>query len=59
MVFFARGRPAWIASIVLGVILVIVGAVTSAAWWYVAGGGFALFGIVFLILSFVSGGATD
>jgi len=54
-----RGRGAWIASIVLGVILLIVGIVMSQTVIAIAGGAFLAFGVIFLILSFVTGGATD
>jgi len=40
-----RGRWAWIASIVLGAMVLVRG--------------FIIFGVIFLILSFVTGGQTD
>jgi len=54
-----RGRGAWIASLVFGVVLLVVGIVIGQVFLMVAGGAFALFGLVFLILSLVTGGATD
>lgn len=57
--FIARGRAAWICSLVLGVILVVVGIVVKQTIVAIVGGAFALFGLVFLILSFVTGGRTD
>ena len=54
-----RGRWAWIASLVFGVVLLVVGIVIGQVFLMVAGGAFALFGLVFLILSLVTGGATD
>jgi drug/metabolite transporter superfamily protein YnfA len=56
---FARGRIAWILSIVLGVILIIIGAAAPSTFALVAGIVFALFGGVFLVLSLVTKGATD
>jgi hypothetical protein len=55
----ARGRIAWILAIVLGVALIVVGAVTTSYWAIGTGSGFALFGVIFLILSFVTRGRTD
>jgi drug/metabolite transporter superfamily protein YnfA len=54
-----RGRAAWIASLVFGIALLVVGIVIGQVFLMVAGGAFALFGLVFLILSLVTGGATD
>jgi drug/metabolite transporter (DMT)-like permease len=54
-----RGRLAWIAAIVLGVILIIIGAAGSSTFALIAGIAFAVFGAVFLILSLVTKGATD
>lgn len=54
-----RGRPAWIAGLVLGVILLVVGVVLEITGLIIAGAGLGLFALVFLILSFVTGGATD
>ena len=62
MTIFARGRIAWILGMVLGSILVVVGAVAITppnTFLIAAGGGFFLFGLVFLILSFVTHGQTD
>jgi hypothetical protein len=56
---FARGRIAWIAAIVLGVILIIIGAAAPSTFALVAGILFALVGGVFLVLSLVTKGATD
>jgi hypothetical protein len=58
---FARGRIAWILSMILGTILVIVGSILSPTNFFVivAGAAFFLFGLVFLILSFVTHGQTD
>lgn len=54
-----RGRPAWIAAIVLGVGLLVAGLATSQTPLLVGGAAFAAFGLVFLILSLATGGATD
>lgn len=61
-----RGRPAWIASLVFGLILLLVGLVgppttlgISSTMWIVAGATFGLVGLIFLILSLVTGGASD
>ena len=54
-----RGRLAWVAAIVLGVILIIIGAVQPSTFFLIAGIVFAAFGAIFLILSLVSRGATD
>ena len=53
------GRPAWIAGIVLGVILLVVGIVISQTIVAIAGGVFLGFSIIFLILSFVTRGQSD
>jgi hypothetical protein len=53
------GRPAWIAGIVHGVILLVVGIVISQTIVAIAGGVFLGFSIIFLILSFVTRGQTD
>ena len=58
-ILFARGRIAWILAMILGVILVIVGAVTAWWWLLVVGILFFLFGLIFLILSYVTKGRTD
>jgi hypothetical protein len=60
--FFARGRIAWICSIVLGIILAIVGAAAihpASVFLIGVGAAFFLFGVVFLIISFATGGAAD
>lgn len=56
-----RGRWAWICGMVLGIILVIVGAVIhpTSTVLIVAGCAFFLFGLVMLIISFATGGASD
>ena len=54
-----RGRGAWIAAIGFGILLIIVGLATSQIGIVVGGSAFSLFGIVFLILSLVTRGATD
>jgi drug/metabolite transporter superfamily protein YnfA len=59
MSLITKGRLAWIAAIVLGVILIIVGAVQPSTFFLIAGIVFAAFGVIFLILSLVSKGATD
>jgi membrane-bound ClpP family serine protease len=56
---FARGRIAWILALILGVILIVVGAFTAMWWLLVVGVLFFLFGLVFLILSFVTHGQSD
>jgi hypothetical protein len=53
------GRPAWIAGIVLGAILLVVGIVISQTIVAIAGGVFLGFSIIFLILSFVTRGQSD
>jgi hypothetical protein len=56
------GRWAWILAMITGVVLVIVGAAAfspPSVPMIVAGCAFFLFGLVFLILSFVTKGATD
>lgn len=59
MVFFARGRLAWIAALVLGIVLIVIGALIPNTFLIIAGAAFAAFGLLFLILSLVTGGATD
>ncbi len=53
------GRPAWIAGIVLGVILLVIGIVASQTVLIIGGVGFMVLGLLFLILSFVTGGQSD
>jgi 4-hydroxybenzoate polyprenyltransferase len=53
------GRPAWIAGIVLGVILLVVGLVINQTIVAIAGGVFLGLSLIFLILSFVTGGQSD
>lgn len=59
--FFARGRIAWICAMALGLVLFIIGMVQKpiAVWAATTGAAFVVFGMVFLILSFVTHGATD
>jgi hypothetical protein len=53
------GRPAWIAGIVLGVILLIVGIVVPQTIVAIAGGVFLGLSLIFLIISFATGGQSD
>ena len=56
------GRPGWIAAMVVGLVLAIVGAVAfHPANPIVIGAGVAIFvlGLIFLILSFVTHGRSD
>lgn len=53
------GRPAWVAGIVLGVILLVVGLVINQTIVAIAGGVFLGLSLIFLILSFVTGGQSD
>jgi hypothetical protein len=53
------GRPAWIAGIVLGVILLVVGILINQTIVTIAGGVFLGLSIIFLVLSFVTGGQSD
>jgi hypothetical protein len=53
------GRPAWIAGIVLGVILLVVGILINQTIVTIAGGVFLGLSIIFLVLSFVTGGRSD
>lgn len=55
----ARGRAAWIAAIVLGAILLVVGIFIDQTFLVIAGAGFLVLGIIFLVLSLVTGGRTD
>ena len=59
--FFARGRIAWICAMVLGVILVVVGAVLNPQNMFLIGTGaaFFVFGLIFLIISLVTKGQSD
>lgn len=59
MSFIARGRIAWILALIVGAGMIVVGALTPNVFFIIGGGLFALFGLTFLILSFVTGGATD
>lgn len=53
------GRPAWIAGIVLGVILLVIGIATGQTIFSIGGGAFLGLSLLFLILSFVTGGQSD
>jgi len=53
------GRPAWIAGIILGVILIIVGAVTHQMIIIIGGVVFVVLSLIFLIMSFATGGRSD
>jgi membrane protein implicated in regulation of membrane protease activity len=57
--FFARGRIAWILALIVGVGLIIAGALVPNTFLLIVGVAAAAFGLIFLILSLVSGGATD
>jgi hypothetical protein len=57
--FFARGRIAWICSMVFGAILLVVGLVTKMGLVTGGGGAFLGLGLLFLILSLVTHGQTD
>jgi hypothetical protein len=56
---FATGRTAWICGIILGIILLIIGIVMGQQFLIIAGAGFLVLSLIFLILSFVTGGASD
>jgi len=57
---FARGRAAWIAAMVLGIVLAVIGLATGTnTWLIVAGVVFFLFGAVMLVLSLATKGRTD
>ena len=55
------GRWAWICAMIVGVIGVVVGLVQKppSTFFIVAGCLFFAFGLVMLIISFVTGGASD
>ena len=58
--FIARGRIAWILSMLLGVGLILAGVFTGPnVPIIVAGGAFFVFGLVMLIISLATGGRTD
>lgn len=58
--FLTRGRAAWIASMVLGAVLGLIGGLTGPqVFVIVAGGVFFVFGLVMLIISFATGGVSD
>ena len=56
-----RGRIAWILAMIVGVVLVIVGAVMHpmSVPMIIAGCLFFAIGLVFLIVSYATGGASD
>jgi len=65
-----RGRGAWVAGLIFGVLLIIAGIVWGATsswsasgglpgWLVGVGAGFAVFSLIFLIMSFASRGQTD
>ncbi|MFI7742514.1 hypothetical protein [Kocuria rhizosphaericola] len=54
-----RGRAAWIAAVVLGAILLIVGFAIDQTFLVVVGAAFLVIGIIFLILSLLTRGRTD
>ncbi len=56
---FARGRIAWILAMILGAVLIIVGAVTAKVGLLVLGIVVFLFGLLFLILSYRTKGQSD
>lgn len=56
---FARGRIAWVAAIVLGLVLLIIGLAMNLQWLWIVGVAFAVFGAVFLIISLVTKGQSD
>jgi hypothetical protein len=56
------GRPGWIAAMVVGIVLIIVGAVAfhpANPVVIIAGAAIFVAGLIFLILSFVTGGQSD
>ena len=59
--FLAKGRIAWILAMVVGVVLVIVGAVMhpTSVPMIVAGCLLFAIGLIFLIASYASRGASD
>lgn len=59
---WVSGRPGWIAAMVVGLILIVVGAAAfhpANSIVIVAGAGIFVLGLIFLILSFVTHGQTD
>jgi hypothetical protein len=54
-----KGRAAWYAGIVLGIILLVVGIVIHQVIIAIAGGVFLGLSIIFLILSYATRGLTD
>ena len=61
MSIFASGRIAWILAIVLGIILFVIGVASTpkSTFFMVAGAAAFLFGVIFLIISFVTKGKAD
>jgi hypothetical protein len=56
---FASGRVAWIAGIVLGVILLVIGIVASITILDIVGGIALAVSIIFLLVSYKTGGGSD
>ncbi len=57
--FVARGRIAWILALVFGLVLLVIGLAVQQTFLAIVGGAFALFGLIFLILSLATGGRSD
>ncbi len=57
---FARGRSAWVAAMILGVVVLVIGLATgSYTWLVVVGAAVFLFGAVMMILSMMTKGQSD
>jgi len=56
---FASGRVAWIGGIALGVILLLIGIVASITILAIAGGIALAVSIIFLLVSYRTGGVSD
>lgn len=54
-----RGRPAWIAASIFGLILLIIGLVINVSFLTFVGGAFLVLGLIFLIISFATHGQSD
>ncbi len=54
-----RGRPAWIAASIFGLILLVIGLIINMSFLTFAGGAFLVIGLIFLVLSFVTNGRSD
>ena len=54
-----RGRLAWIVGLIFGIVLLVIGLTTSNTFLTIVGAGFAIFGLVFLILSIATKGRSD